>query len=151
MKDIDIEIKRIDDTLKVLAQKGVLVLDRQTERVTQQYAIAVAQGNNGAIARLEKEMAKLAEWGPTVTTIQNEQATFTKYQALCKQKLMDAQMDMESKMPVKFVIDRAIPADKKAYPKKSVIVILGTMGAFFTALFLSLLIEKIRREKLFSK
>ncbi len=148
---INEEIKRIDDTLSVLASNGVLMLDRQTERITQQYAIAVAQGNSGAVARLQKEIDKLAKWGPTVLTLQNEQFTFTKYQALCKQKMMDAEMDMKGGIPVKFVIDRAIAADKKSYPKKSVVVILSTLGAFFVTLLIALLVERIRKEQLLSK
>src|SRR5574344_1013037 len=39
--EINKELQRIDDSLSVLADKGVLILDRQAERITQQYAIAI--------------------------------------------------------------------------------------------------------------
>ncbi len=144
--EINTELQRIDDSLSVLAEKGVLILDRQAERITQQYAIAIAQGNVGAQQRLAKELEKFAKWGPTVQTLQNEQLNFTEYQALCKSRMMDAKMDMESNMPVKFVIEKAIPADKKDYPKKLIIMILSTLAAFVVTLFTLVIIENIQTD-----
>lgn len=144
--EINKELQRIDDSLSVLADKGVLILDRQAERITQQYAIAIAQGNVGAQQRLAKELEKFAKWGPTVQTLQNEQLNFTEYQALCKSRMMDAKMDMESNMPVKFVIEKAIPADKKAYPKKLIIMILSTLAAFVVTLFTLVIVENIQTD-----
>lgn len=146
LEEINVEMKRIDDSLTVLAEKGVLILDRQAERITQQYAIAIAQGNVGAQQRLEKELEKFAKWGPTVQTLQNEQLNFTEYQALCKSRMMDAKMDMESTMPVKFVIENAIPADKKSYPKKLIIMILSTLGTFIVTLFTLIIVENIQTD-----
>ena len=59
LEEIDREMQRINDSLSVLAENGVLVLDRQAERLTQQLAIAIAQGNQGAVARLEKRLKNL--------------------------------------------------------------------------------------------
>jgi LPS O-antigen subunit length determinant protein (WzzB/FepE family) len=144
--EINMELKRIDDSLSVLAEKGVLVLDRQTERITQQYAIAVAQGNTGAQQRLSKELEKLAKWGPTVQTLQNEQLSFTEYQSLCKSRMMDAKMDMNSNMPVKFIVEKAIAADKKFYPKKLIIMILSTLAVFIVTLFTLIVVENIQTD-----
>ncbi|HPE40562.1 MAG TPA: Wzz/FepE/Etk N-terminal domain-containing protein [Bacteroidales bacterium] len=143
---INQEMKRIDDSLSVLAENGVLILDRQAERITQQYAIAIAQGNIGAQQRLAKELEKFAKWGPTVQTLQNEQLNFTEYQALCKSRMLDAKMDMESNMPVKFVVEKAIPADKKSYPKKLIIMILSTLATFIVTLFTLIIIENIQTD-----
>ncbi|MDX9892110.1 MAG: Wzz/FepE/Etk N-terminal domain-containing protein [Bacteroidales bacterium] len=146
LEEINQEMKRIDDSLSVLAENGVLILDRQAERITQQYAIAIAQGNIGAQQRLAKELEKFAKWGPTVQTLQNEQLNFTEYQALCKSRMLDAKMDMESNMPVKFVVEKAIPADKKSYPKKLIIMILSTLATFIVTLFTLIIIENIQTD-----
>lgn len=151
LEEIDHEMQRIDDSLSVLAENGVLVLDRQAERLTQQLAIAIAQGNQGAVARLEKEIEKFAKWGPVVQTLQNEQFNFSKYQSLAKSKLMDAKMDMESNMPVKFVVEKAIPADKKSHPKRLITMILTSLGAFTVTLFGLLIAETIDPEFSFRK
>ena len=144
---IDAEVQRIDDSVQVLMQNGVFDFKSQSERVMQQYAIAVAQGNTAGIKRLEEELKKMATWGPRSLTLYEEQAYFREYQALCKTKMMSAIVDMDTEIPVKFVIERAIPADKKAYPKKSLIVLLSTFSAFVLAVLVLLTIEKIKPSK----
>ena len=94
-KEIAAEIKRIDDSLSIIMEKGVFDFESQSERVTQQYAIAVAQGNTAASQRLQAELNKLSTWGPTSEALRGLLLNFREYQSLCKSKMMDAKMDME--------------------------------------------------------
>jgi uncharacterized protein involved in exopolysaccharide biosynthesis len=48
-------------------------------------------------------------------------------------------------IPSQFVIDWAYPADKKAKPKKLVIVVAATLSALFFSLFLFVLVDFFRR------
>lgn len=143
---VDAEIKRCEDSLHVCMENGVFDFEYQSERVMQQYAIAVAQGNNGAMARLEAEQKKLAEWGPKVVTLRELIENLSKYQSLCRQKMMDAQVDMDSQMPVKFVVNNPVPADKKFYPKKSLVVLVSTLCVLIISVFVLLMIEQIEEK-----
>ena len=143
LDSIDKEVAKIDDSIKVCMENGVFDLEKQSERVMQQYAIAVAQGNAAAVSRLAKEQEKLSVWGPRLDALQNMQYTFLKYQALCKQKMLDARLDMEGSMPVKFVVERPIVADKKFYPKRSLIVLVSTLSVLILSVFVLLMIDKI--------
>ena len=91
------EIARIDDSIQVCMENGVFELKEQTNRVMQQWAIAVAQGNQAAISRLENEQKKLAEWGPRLDAWHDLQYNFREYQSLCKEKMMSAQLDMRGR------------------------------------------------------
>ena len=113
----------------------------------QQYAIAVAQGNTAGMKRLQEELEKLSAWGPRSITLYYEQYYFREYHALCRSKMMSAIADMATDVPVKFVLENAIPADKKAYPKKSLIVIFSTLASFILSIFVLLTIEKIESSK----
>lgn len=144
MELVDAEVQRIDDSVQVLMENGVFDFKSQSERVMQQYAIAVAQGNTAGMKRLEDELKKMASWGPRSLTLYEEQANFREYQTLCKSKMMSAIVDMDTDIPVKFVIERAIPADKKAYPKRFLIVLLSTVSAFILAVLVMLTIDKIK-------
>lgn len=144
MDIMNAEVARIDDSIKMIMEHGVYDFESQSERVMQQYAIAVAQGNTAAMNRLQAELEKLSVWGPRSAALREVQFEFREYQALYKAKMMNARVDMSNEMPVKFVIEKAIPADKKAYPKKSLIVILSTLGAFVLGLFVLLTIEKVQ-------
>jgi uncharacterized protein involved in exopolysaccharide biosynthesis len=49
-------------------------------------------------------------------------------------------------MPAKFVVEKAIPMEKKVYPKKSLISLFSAIGAFLVTFFALLAIEKIKAE-----
>ena len=146
MDSIEREIANINDSIRGLMAHGVFDVKLQSERLTQQYAIAAAQGNTAAMQRIIKEQDTLAKYGAQLTSYQDLEYNFSKYHALCKQKMMDAKMDMTTIMPVKFVIDKPFPADKKFYPKKSIIVIISTLCAFILTLIVLLTIEKIENK-----
>ena len=146
LDSIEREIANINDSIRALMAHGVFDVKLQSERLTQQYAIAAAQGNTAAMQRIIKEQDTIAKYGAQLTSYQDLEYNFSKYHALCKQKMMDAKMDMTTIMPVKFVIDKPFPADKKFYPKKSIIVIISTLCAFILTLIVLLTIEKIENK-----
>lgn len=56
-------------------------------------------------------------------------------------------VDEEEKVSYKFLLDEAVAADKKAYPKRSVIVLLGTLGAVVTCILVLLLVDAAKKEE----
>ena len=144
LADVNAEIQRVDDTLQMIMEHGVFEFEGQSERVMQQYAIAVAQGNTAAVQRLSVELEKLATWGPRAHALQEVQFNFRKYQSLVKQKMMDTKADMENEIPTKFVVERAIVPDKKAYPKKSVVMTLSVIGSLIVTLIILLVVENLK-------
>ncbi len=146
LDSINQAIADVNDSIQELMTHGVFDVKLQSERLTQQYAIAVAQGNAAAMQRVRKEQDTIAKYGAKLTSYQDLEYNFSKYHALCKQKMMDAKMDMTTIMPVKFVIDQPYPADKKFYPKKSIIVVVSTLCAFVLAMIVLLLIERIENQ-----
>ena len=143
LDSINREIERIDDTIKLCMEHGVFDVEKQSERMMQQYAIAIAGGNTAAANRIKEEMKNMAEWGPKLDAAQNLQYYFIQYQSLCKQKMMDAKLDMSNQIPVKFVVDNPTPADKKYYPKKSIIMVVSTFCVFLLSILALLIFEKI--------
>ena len=57
--------------------------------------------------------------------------------------MLDAKVDMSTIMPVKFVIDNPVQADKKFYPKRSIIVVISTLCAFILAMIVLLIKERV--------
>lgn len=52
----------------------------------------------------------------------------TKELAELQTRMSQTKVDMARQVSYKFWLDKATPADKKAYPKRAVIVLLGTLG-----------------------
>jgi capsular polysaccharide biosynthesis protein len=146
IKEAEWQRKLLADSLRTLAENGVFAYELQSERVIQQYAIAVREGNNAGMQRLQKELEKLEKWGPIAFALRQEQVYLSEKIGFSKMRLMAAQMDLSGIMPVKFVIEKAIASDKKVYPKKLIIAIVSTIGAFIVTLMTLLFIDKIRRE-----
>jgi len=146
IKEADQQRQLIADSLEVLSKKGVFILDYQVERVMQQYAIALAQGNMAGVQRLKTELEKLEKWGHAANSLRREQLYLSDQIAFMKVKLLNAQMDYYGTIPVKFVIQKAVAPDKKSYPKKIIIGILSVVGTFIITLIVLLLIDKIKNE-----
>ena len=54
---------------------------------------------------------------------------------------------MDENVSYKFMLDEAVPADKKAYPKRIIIVALGTLGAVVMCILVLLLVGSSKKEK----
>ena len=57
------------------------------------------------------------------------------------------QVDMNENVSYKFLLDDAVAADKKAYPKRAVIVLLGTFGAVVMCILALLLVGRWKKEE----
>lgn len=56
------------------------------------------------------------------------------------------QVDMNENVSYKFLLDEAVAADKKAYPKRAVIVALGAFGALVMCILVLLLMEATKKK-----
>ena len=59
-------------------------------------------------------------------------------------KYKEARLEAEQNLSHKFVVERAYPSEKKAYPKKSLIVIVSTFASLLFALIMLIIIDNIR-------
>lgn len=134
-------LKKINDTLQSCMAHGVFDFASQSERLMQQYAIAVAQGNRDAVNRLEKEKQKLSAWGPKSLTYCEMQKLCIGFLDFCKRKQMSAQMDMNGSMPVKFIVEKPIVPDKKSSPKRLVIMLVSSLCVLIVSVIVILSVE----------
>ena len=59
-------------------------------------------------------------------------------------KYKEARLEMEQNLPHKYIVEQAYPSEKKAYPKKSLIVIVSTFASLLFALIVLIVIDNIR-------
>lgn len=59
-------------------------------------------------------------------------------------RMSQTKVDMARQVSYKFWLDQAKPADKKAYPKRAVVVLLGTLGALALCILLLLVSDLIK-------
>lgn len=62
-------------------------------------------------------------------------------------RMSQTKVDMARPVSYKFWLDKATPADKKAYPKRAVIVLLGTLGTIALLILLLLIFDRAKNEE----
>lgn len=133
--DLQDYIGDIEEKLRTLRRKGVQEYDSQVERFNQQLAIAVRNGNEAAIKALQRKLDTLGEYGSSYISnslkLEEIMVQFSKL----RKSYQQAKADANSKISHKFVVNKAYPADKKAYPIRWLIVVSSTLGGFLVAVF----------------
>lgn len=139
------EIGALEDSLKTLGQLGVFNVEAQSQGLVELYLDAVSRGNRSQAERLEKQINVLAEHGGTylflTEFLENESARLS----LLKEKYVEAKVDAEQNLSHTFIVNKGQEAEKKAYPKRSIIVIISTFSAFLFTLIVLVSIDSVRK------
>ena len=134
-----------EDTLNKLRNLGVLDYDSQVERLSEAYGKALLANNTGVIRTIDEKMAVLAMYGGLYTSITQDMEHDREALSRLKTKYEEAKVDATERIPHKFVVNLAKPAEKKSYPVRWLIVLVSTMATFILAIVTVLLIENIQR------
>jgi len=140
-------IKEMEDSLKVLQKMGILDIEYQTKELTLAYSNALIERNENAAKIIEKKIKLLEKYSGTFNSLTKSLVYEYSRRNVLKIKYAEAKVDAEQMLPYKYVVDEAIPADKKSYPKKSLIVLQSTFSAFILAYIILLLMDIIRKGK----
>ena len=142
------EVKFIKDTLAALSRAGLITYEAQAERLTEAYAKAVADGNMAGANRLRKDFEVLEDYSGTFVYYRSLLTHESRKLSDLKAKYMEAKAEAELLLSNVFILDKAYKAEKKAYPKKSIIVMVSTFATFVLAvisfLFFETFLRKIR-------
>ena len=135
-----------NDSISMLHKKGIVSYDAQIERLTEAYGKAIAENNQEAIRIIEDKMGDFQMYtGPFVyywSMWSNEAGRLRDLEF----KYIEAKAEAELMLSHVFVLDKAYKAEKKAYPKKSIIVMVATFATFVLAVLAFLFFESFLRK-----
>ncbi len=141
-------IKMLSDSIDLLRKKGLINVRAQSERLTEQMAIAVLQGKTKAATDLKSRLDTLSKYAGIFESIQDEIVLEKKRLTVVRAKYREAEIDANRTLQHKFVVDRAYPAEKSTYPLRWLIVLTSTIAAFLITLMLLLFKESFSKLKL---
>jgi uncharacterized protein involved in exopolysaccharide biosynthesis len=139
------ESHRIEDSITAIMKRGVINIPYQAKELTKAWAMAVMAGNNSNSQKISKALDVLADGGGPFTRYTTEMQYSSLQLKEIKETLHILQIEAAAEIPSQFVIDWGVPADKKARPKKMVIVIISTLSALFFTLFLFVLVDFFKK------
>lgn len=143
--ELDEEIRQMTDSMRVLRELGVHDYHTQTERYNEYLGAAIVKGDQRAIKEFEERFKVLAQYGGPYVTLQDRLFNETKRMSVLRMKLEQAQADMESDLPHKFVVNRAQPSDKKYSPVRWLVVAVSTVSALLLSLLLIIVQVNVRK------
>lgn len=132
MKFTDQLVMSLTDSLSRVMSYGVYDYESQSERLTQQYAIELVKGNTAGVKRIKEELMILEKYGPIYVSVRDRLFYLKEAQKLYQEKYQNARVDASYTLPQKFVVEKAVPSDKKSYPKK---LLISTVTSICVSLF----------------
>jgi tyrosine-protein kinase Etk/Wzc len=140
MAQMEADRKNILNQLDSLAAKGVVPLEGRANL----FAAYIDAKSAEDRAEFKKKIEINLQYGATfdgLEYIRNEKITkLADFQVAYEQ----AESDANTKFNHKFIVERAVVADKKDKPKRMIIVLLSTLGTFIFMVFLLLVLDKLK-------
>jgi uncharacterized protein involved in exopolysaccharide biosynthesis len=141
------QMGKMQDSLKHIRELGVINYEAQSVAFNNAYATAIADGKMQGAKQIENKLKILAKYGGTYVALRDLLLNETKRLSYIKGKYMEAKVDAEQVIPHKFVIDKAYASDKKAYPKRLLIILISAISTFFVALLLMIINDSIASQR----
>jgi len=130
------EIQTMEDKITQLPYKGVHDYESQSAVFNEQYAIALAGGaSQSRIKELERRLDTLAKYGGKYVAIRDELQLLKEEEVKLKTKFDQAKVDVNQNLPATFKVDAARPAERKTYPKRSVLILAIGFATFILMAF----------------
>ena len=129
-----------------IANYMAMMYDTLCHEIHHDRAESAAAVMNGVVASLEQQIDSIAAtsgksaWKSTLIADKCEQL------ADLQRRAIQTNVDKETEVSYKYLVDEAVVADKKAYPKRMLIVLAGMLGAVVVCIFGLLIFAKKEEE-----
>lgn len=137
-----LRMRILEDSLDVLRKLGVLHYKEQVKAYSKSYAHAIEKNDAAAMKRLEAKLDTLKKYGGAHQNIKDNLERYAAKYPDIKMKYDEAQVNYNSIIPIKFVVEKGKPDEFKARPKRIIIILIGVIAANMMGLFYLLFKER---------
>ena len=141
------ELDSMEFELTKLRERGVHDYESQAEVFSEQLGIAIVKGNDKAARQIQNRLDTLAKYGSFYVALRDESRILKDELVRLKTRYDQAKVDVYQTLPETFLVNRAFPAERKTFPKRSLIVLISTLGTFLFALVCIIITDTIRSQK----
>jgi predicted nucleic acid-binding Zn-ribbon protein len=139
------DVLEMDAELRNLRKKGVHDYEQQSAVISEQLATAILEGKDKRIVReLQNMLDTLARYGGRYVALRDELYLLKQEEVKIRTKLDQARVDAQQSMPATFRVTKAIPAERKTYPVRWLIVAVSMFSAFVGTMLFILVYNAIR-------
>lgn len=141
-------VEFLQDSIKKIRAMGVFDYESQSEVLMDAYAQALAEGRLEGAKKVEEKLAILAKYGGAYASMRDLLIYEIEKVSKLESKYQEAKVDVEQDLPHKFIVNRAQPAEKKAYPIRWLIVLVASLSAFLLAMLILIVFENVKKKDL---
>lgn len=141
---VEKELSSLQDSLAFIMNKGIINPDRQAKVFYSEYLNAMLKANKPQLMLLEKEISRFGDFGAKHVRYKAEIKDLAERLNDLRKNIVAARIEANQEIPTQFIIDRADVPDKKAYPKRLLIVLTATLSALILTAFLLLFEEYLK-------
>ncbi len=138
------EVLQVQDSLQHLSKLGIYDLSSQSRGLNEAYAEAIRKGDKSSMKELQRQMQLLAQDGGTFRTLKERISFSVEQLSNLRIKYAEAKVDAEQDLPHVYIVKKAEVSDKKAVPKRSLIVMATTLSVFLFAVVILLIFEAVK-------
>ncbi len=140
------EIKKSEDSLRVIMKKGVYDYEGQTAMLFRQLAQDISAGNTRGVRALEQRLEDMGEHGGSFMHLTNYIKESSENLATAHRRYQEAKADLESFVSFKFIIDEAHESERKVYPVRWLIVVISTFAAGFLGVVILMIYNNLENK-----
>ena len=139
------EIKVLEDSIAKIRAFGINDYESQAEVLNEQWARAKIVNNHSAALVIEKMLATLSIYGGLYVSIRDQLIYIRGNLNHINKKINEHKLTAEEQLEHKFIVNAAVPALKKSYPIRWLIVLTTACASALMMIVLVVLKEQIKQ------
>jgi hypothetical protein len=141
------KIKIMEDSIDKIRAFGINDYESQSEVLNEQWAVAKIANNHSAALAIEKKLAIISKYGGLYVSVREQLNYIRGNLNHMNKKINEHKLTAEDQLEHKFVLNYAIPAIKKSYPIRWLIVLTTACATALMMIVLIALKEKLKQLK----
>jgi len=141
------KIKIMEDSIDKIRAFGITNYESQSEVLNEQWAVAKIANNHSAALAIEKKLAIISKYGGLYVSVREQLNYIRGNLNHMNKKINEHKLTAEDQLEHKFVLNYAIPAIKKSYPIRWLIVLTAACATALMMIVLIALKEKLKQLK----
>ena len=138
------QVQVLSDSLRKIMELGVYDIESQSGSLNRGLTQAYIKGNQKAVDKILERLSFLAKYGSKYLTLKNIIESQSIQLSLLNSKCNEAKVDAEQSLTHIYIVDKAYRPDKKAFPQRTLIILISTLSTFLLSILIIIIIDALK-------
>ena len=138
------QVQILSDSLRKIMELGVYDIESQSGSLNRGLTQAYIKGNQKAVDKILERLSFLAKYGSKYLTLKNIIESQSIQLSLLNSKCNEAKVDAEQSLTHIYIVDKAYRPDKKAFPQRTLIILISTLSTFLLSILIIIIIDALK-------